>query len=189
MRPYLDDLNGLMLIVNSSLRRAVAPEALVSLIDHVSSEYCVDPEQIHAMGTGSTAPVAEAIACEASDRIASFLSAVGAGTSQDCTPSRPVPLLTYTGDSDRPTINALVARWVNINGCDQEPAVDDLGSGVLKKTFQNCDADVVFYDIQGMGHCFVTHEAKGPAAPLMCEYEQFDHLEDSYEFFAAHPLR
>lgn len=188
MRPYVDGLNGLMLIVQTSDRQAVTPEALVSLIDGIGSAFCVDPEQIHAMGTAWAAAIAEGLACEASDRIASFVSAVGQGTTQACAPGRPVPLLTFTGDTDRTTVNAIVDRWTSINGCDPEPAVDDLGSGVLEKTFLDCDADVVFYDIQGMGHCFVTHEAKGPAAPFMCEYEEFDYLEGSYEFFAAHPL-
>ena len=76
MRPNFDGLNGLMLIVNGSNRQAVTPDALASLIDHVSSEFCVNPDQIHAMGTAWTAAIAEGLACEASDRVASFVSAL-----------------------------------------------------------------------------------------------------------------
>ena len=86
------------------------------------------------------------------------------------------------------TTTDLVTRWSAINGCDPEPAVEDLGSGVLRKTFQNCEADILFYDIEGMGHCFVFHEAKGPIAGWVCEYEEFDYFEDGLRFFAEHPL-
>ena len=131
------------------------------------------------MGTAGTGPIAENLACAASERIASFISAPNTANCSDCTPARPVPLLTFTGDPDQSTTTDLVTRWSVINGCDPEPAAEDLGSGVLRKTFQNCEADMLFYDIQGMGNCFAFHDSKGPAAGWICEYEVFDYLEDA----------
>lgn len=187
-RPYLDDLNGLMVFANTENPQAVSPDALVPLIDEISSDYCVNLKQVHVMGTAWTGPIAENLACSASERIASFASAPNLANDLDCTPARPVPLLSFTGDPDRSVTTDLVARWTDINDCDAEPVVEDLGSGVLQKRFQNCEADILFYDIQGMRHCFVFHEAKGPAAFFIFEYEEFDYLQDALAFFAGHPL-
>ena len=128
------------------------------------------------------------MACEAADRIASFTASGAQVRPDECTPSRPVPLWTFTGDPDRYLVTALVDKWVAINGCDPDPVVDDLGSGVSRKTYQNCEADVVFYDIEGMGHVWPVHEAIGPIDAYVAEYEEVDYLQDTLRFFAEHPL-
>lgn len=188
-RPYLGDLDGLMAMVNTSpgAPGKRSPETMIALIDQISSNYCVDPARIHVMGTSSSAAMAEQLVCEASDLIASFIAALGSGWS-GCTPDRPVPLLTFSGDPDRAGVTTLVDGWVESNGCDPDPVVEDLGSGVYRKTYENCEADVVFYDIEGMGHFWPLHEAMGPAAGYVAEYEEVDYLEEALAFFADHPL-
>ena len=52
---------------------------------------CVNPKQVHVMGTAWTGPIAENLACAASDKIASFISAPNEANDADCTPERPVP--------------------------------------------------------------------------------------------------
>ena len=129
------------------------------------------------------------LACESSDRIASFVSALsGHVPPAGCDPERPVPLLSFTGDVDRTQVAALVETWAGINGCDPDPKVEDLGSGVLRKTFENCEADVLFYDIVGMGHAWPLHEAVGPGAELIAVYEEVDYLDEAVRFFTEHPL-
>lgn len=186
-RPYLDDLDGLMIMVNTATPSRGQPDALASLVDQVSSEYCVDSQRVHVLGTSASYGMAQNFACEYSDRVASFIAALG-GAVLDCRPERPVPLLTFTGDRDRNGVDGLVDKWVEINGCDPEPVVEDLGSGVRRKTYQNCAADILFYDIEGMGHVWPLHEAKGPAAGFVAEYDEVDYLEEAYAFFADHPL-
>ena len=61
-------------------------------------------------------------------------------------------------------------------------------SGVLRETYENCDADVLFYDIEGMDHAWPLHEAKGPGAALIAEYAEVDYLDEAIRFFAEHPL-
>ena len=186
-RPYLDDVPGLMVMVNTSGPATRTTEALLALADQVSSDYCVDPARVHVLGTSSSFDLAERLACEASDRIASFVAALGRG-SLECTPDRPVPLLSFSGDPDRTGVAAMVERWIGFNGCDPDPDVEDLGSGVLRRTYESCEADVVFYDIEGMGHAWPLHEAKGPAAGYVEEYEEVDYLEEAFAFFAEHPM-
>jgi poly(3-hydroxybutyrate) depolymerase len=185
-RPYLDDLEGLMIMVNTETWKRGEPDALASLVDQVSIEYCVDPQRVHVIGTSHSFGMAERFSCEYPDRVASFIAAAGSAVGT-CTPERPVPLFTFTGDPDRNGVNRLVDKWVEINGCYPEPVVEDLGSGVLRKSFQDCVADILFYDIQGMGHQWPMHEAKGPAAAWVAEYAEVDYLEAAYRFFADHP--
>ena len=131
--------------------------------------------------------MSEQFACEYSDRVASFVTALGYFSS-DCTPGRSVPLLTFSGDTDRVGVQLLVDKWVSINSCDPEPTVEDLGSGVQRKTYENCEADILFYDIEGLGHAWPLHESKGPGAALVAEYEEVDYLEEALAFFGEHPL-
>lgn len=187
-RPYLDDLDGLMAIVNTESAGRQSPETAVALIDQISGDYCVDPTRVHVMGTSWSFEMADRLACEESDRVASFVAALGGAVWPDCAPDRPVPLLTFSGDTDRLGVERLVEKWVAVNGCDPDPTVEDLGSGVFRRTYQNCEADIVFYDIEGMGHAWPLHEAKGPGAALVAEYDEVDYLEEAHAFFADHPL-
>ncbi|MEA3510824.1 MAG: hypothetical protein U9R51_05255, partial [Actinomycetota bacterium] len=177
-RPYLDDLDGVMAIVNTQ-QRATTVE-LVALIDELSSNYCIDPHRVHVMGTSWSEDMAVRLACEAPDRIASFVGALGSYVPLNaCQPDRAVPLLTFTGNPDRLYVTRLVERWAELNVCDPEPLVEDLGSGVRRLTYQDCEADVVFYDIEGMGHAWPVHESKGPGAGYTAEYEEVDYLEEA----------
>lgn len=189
-RPYLNDLDGLMVMVNMAPGPAGkrSSATMLALIDQVSGNYCVDPTRVHIMGTSMAADMAHRMACEASDRIASFVASGLWNASTPCEPPRPVPLWTFTGDPDRQTVTAFVDKWAAINGCNPEPVVEHLGSGVSRKIYQNCEADVVFYDIEGMGHVWPMNEAKGPGAQWVAEYEEVDYLEDTLQFFADHPL-
>lgn len=185
-RPHLDDLDGLMAMVNTA--GGWQNDVYEALIDQIGNDYCIDPLRVHVMGTSSSFYEAERLACEAPDRIASFVAALGGGAYPACTPDRPVPLLTFTGDPDRWGAEALLDTWVELNGCDPTPAVEDLGSGVYRKTYQNCEADILFYDIEGMGHAWPMHEAKGPGAGFVAEYDEVDYLEEAFRFFAEHPM-
>jgi poly(3-hydroxybutyrate) depolymerase len=99
-----------------------------------------------------------------------------------------VPLLTFTGDIGRGGLTRVVDTWVELNQCDPEPVVEDLGSGVARKTYQNCLGDIVFYDVDGMGHVFPLHEAIGPGANSAAVYEEVDYLDEAIAFFDSHPL-
>lgn len=187
--PYLDDLNGVMVMVNTQGAIRGEPDVMLTLIDQMSSEFCIDQSRIHVMGTSSSGDEAERLACEAPDRIASFVTGISGNVpSARCSPESPVPLLTFTGDVDRSSTKRLLERWTSVNGCEPELVVEDLGSGVFRKTYQSCVADVLFYDIESMGHAWPLHEAKGPGAAYVAEYEEVDYLDEAMKFFADHPL-
>jgi hypothetical protein len=66
--------------------------------------------------------------------------------------------------------------------------VEDLGSGVSRKTYQDCEADVLFYHIAGAGHAFILHECIGPGASFCQAYEEVNQLEEALRFSEDHPL-
>ena len=188
-RPYLDDLDGLMVMANTAAARLGEPGGLAALLGEVSGDYCVDSQRVHVMGTSWSGGMAERFVCQESEMIASFVSAMTDWVpTSGCNPTRAVPLLTFTGNVDRSHIDRLVARWTEINGCNPEPFNEDLGSGVSRRTYEGCAADVLFYDITTMGHAWPLHEAKGPGADLIAEYDEVDYLDEALTFFANHPL-
>ncbi|MEA2010598.1 MAG: hypothetical protein U9N78_07830 [Actinomycetota bacterium] len=50
------------------------------------------------------------------------------------------------------------------------------------------EADVVFFDIEGMGHAWPVHESKGPGAGYTAEYGEVDYIEEALLFFSDHPM-
>lgn len=186
-RPYLDDIDGVMAIVNT--QQEATTDDIVAIVDEVEADYCIDPRRIHVMATSSSEAMAIKMVCDASDRIASFVAGIGQSVPlSECDPERSVPLLSFTGNADRPFVTELVQTWSEFNSCAPNPSAVDLGSGVTRKTYQECQADVILYDIDTMGHAWPVHESKGAGAAYTAEYEEVDYLEESLRFFADNPL-
>ena len=186
-KPYLDGIDELFVVVGRT--GAWHPGAVLELIDQLERDYCVDPRRVHLMGSSSSAITLGKLVCEATDRIASFSGSMGYfNPALHCTPERPVPLIASTGDPDRLQVTQSVAQWAEWNGCEAEPLVEDLGSGVSRHTYLGCEADVVLFDIAGAGHVFIFHECIGLPASRCREYAEFDDLEDTLAFFERYPL-
>ena len=102
----------------------------------------------------------------------------------------PDPLVAFTGDPDRSGVLSSAKEWAEAYGCEATPLVEELGAGVSRRTFQDCEADIEVLDIEGVPHVFVFHECIGPAASsgLCRENDVVDEIEDSLAFFEAHPL-
>ena len=150
------------------------------LIDQLAVEYCVDPLRVHAMGQDSSASSVAALACEAPDRIASFYDGMG-NFPPKCDSPRPVPLVSLTGDGDRYSVSRSVEAWAENNGCDPEPVDEDLGSGVTRKEYQGCEADVVLYDVEGAGHGIVRQGCLDDRIDYCIANDVFDQLRELRE--------
>jgi poly(3-hydroxybutyrate) depolymerase len=188
-RDAFDDEPMVIAIVGTETAAQQAPATLLALVDELAMDYCLDLRRVHVGGSSSSAYAAAELACVGSDRIASYKDGMGSFLVSACEPERPVPMLAITGNSDRASVTASVERWAATNGCDPEPLVEDLGSGIFRKAYQDCAADVLFYDIEGLGHASVMHECRGPFAETYCkEYEALDELDEAERFFAEHPL-
>ena len=187
-RPYLDDIDVLFAVASTETERSLDTDTMLTLIDRLEEGYCIDLRRIHVMGESSSSGAVGRLACAGSERIASFLGGIGGFNAPGCVPERAVPLFAITGDQDRWIVKPSVERWAEANGCDADPVVEGLGSGVSRSTYQGCDGDVVFFDIEGVGHAFIFHECIGPAAGFCRAYAEVDQLDDALEFFEQHPL-
>ena len=187
-RPYLDQVEALFVVAGTETEYSTKDDTMLALIDRLEESYCIDTNRIHVMGESSSSGAVGRLACAGSDRIASFLGGMGGFDAPGCVPERPVPLIAITGDQDRWIVEPSVERWAGVNDCDADPLVEDLGSGVSRSTYQDCDGDVVSFDIEGVGHAFIFHECIGPAAGFCRAYAEVDQLEDALEFFEQHPL-
>jgi poly(3-hydroxybutyrate) depolymerase len=187
-RPYLDDIDGLSVIVSTRQSHERSIETMRKLLDQLEQDYCIDTDRIHAIGTSSSSSTVAILACEEAERIASFGGGMGDLRSHLCEPERAVPLVIFTGDPDRHVVDLTVEQWTEFNGCETELSVADLGSGISKKTYQGCEGDVVYYDIAGMGHVWPLHECIGPGAEYCAAYVEIDYLDEVIAFFNDHPM-
>jgi dienelactone hydrolase len=185
-RPYLDPVESIFVMESSGPRSTTTMNAL---LDRLEEAYCIDPRRVHAMGSSSSGLTVMKLACEASDRIASYFAGSGAFSHLFCAPERAVPLMAMTGDTDRRTVSQSVEEWAEAYECDGDPVIEDLGAGVTRTAHQGCLADIVLYDVEGAGHGMVHRECLGGESERYCyPNEVLDVVREMERFFAEHPL-
>lgn len=144
-----------------------------NLIDSLSANYNIDPNRIYACGMSNGGFMSYLLACELNDQIAAIASVTGSMAPQyTCSPGIEVPVLEIHGTSDNVVgyngttnvgipIDDVLSFWVNNNGCDQMPTIEELPntntadqSTVTKFTFNNCTDGqaVLHYRVNQGGH-------------------------------------
>ena len=145
------------------------------------------------------------LSCKLSERIAAIGAVSGAYLLpwEECNPARQVPAVIFHGTAD-PIVPyeggpsqafdipfANIPEWVGVfaerNGC--EPIARDLpqSGSVSGFEYENCQADVVFYSIEGGGHSWPGGEPlpefiTGPTT------QDINATQVMWEFFQAHPM-
>ncbi|GAA4382426.1 extracellular catalytic domain type 1 short-chain-length polyhydroxyalkanoate depolymerase [Hymenobacter koreensis] len=109
-----------------------------ALIDSLSARYRIDPNRVYSTGMSNGGFMSYELACQLSGRIAAVGSVTGsmiASRMNTCAPSRPVPIIEIHGTADATVpysggtalnfvpIPALLAHWVQVNGCNPTPVV------------------------------------------------------------------
>jgi len=198
-KAWFAGVKGLLVVAGAQYNDEGTPALLSALLDRLENDYCIDRGQVHVIGASSSAWKAAQFACAASDRVASFAASLGDFQPASCPraasngstfgpPVRPVPVVAYTGAEDLDATVRAAQSWAKTNGCSADPLVEDLGSGVTKKTYQHCRADVVLYELANLGHQFPMHTCTGPGAWICAPYKQIDSVELWTTFFATHQL-
>jgi polyhydroxybutyrate depolymerase len=177
------------------------------LIDHLESEYNLDPARIYANGLSNGGGMSFALACNLSGRIAAIGSVAGANLMpwNECNPSRPVPAIVFHGTADPivpfeggpsrsfdipfPKVDDWVHTLAERNGCNLDPQTLP-GTGVASGVhFTGCDqdAEVIYYTIDGGGH---TWPGGDPLPEWIAGYTTYDiHATRlMWDFFQQHPL-
>jgi polyhydroxybutyrate depolymerase len=176
------------------------------LIDHLSILYNIDPARVYANGLSNGGGMSYLLACRLSDRIAAIGSVAGAYTYplQNCSPSRPVPLIAFHGTADPvvpfqggpsesfdvpfPNVPAWMAAWAERNQCAQTSEFQ-VSANIRGVTYSDCaqNAEVVFYTIDGGGHTW----PGGNPLPVWITgptSTEIDATRVTWAFFEKHPM-
>lgn len=73
---------------------------LVDLLDHVEATSCIDTDRVLVTGFAIGAVMASAFTCQHADRVSVLATVSGLWDPPGCTPSRPVPVISFHGDAD-----------------------------------------------------------------------------------------
>lgn len=95
-------------------------EAIQELIGALVEDYCVDSHRVGLIGSSSSGRFTATLAESSDDIVAAMAIGIGQFPPADGA-ERAVPLLAWTGDSDRSAVDSSVQSWAEVNGCDLMP--------------------------------------------------------------------
>jgi polyhydroxybutyrate depolymerase len=167
------------------------------LIRYLQSQFNIDSVRIYATGISNGAQMTNRLGCELADVLAAIAPVSGGyPPTQECHPTRPVPVVAFHGTADKLipyegqgrlllSAREWAAAWANRNGCDSTPTVTFQHGEVTGETWDNCrdGATVTFYTVQGRGHSW-----PGSAMPPEITTQDINATDVIWEFFMAHPM-
>lgn len=189
---------------------------LLSDLDRVIN---VDKSRVFLTGISNGAAMTHRLACEMADRVAAIAPIAGENqfsAVNDCTPSRPVPVMEFHGtddpfwaygtETDDIDLNGQgkafsvphsIAGWVSRNGCDPTPTTVVIpdsdssdGSTVTRESYSQCQAgaDVILYKLNGGGHTWPDGWQYFSEPIVGNTNRDINANELMWEFFKAHPM-
>lgn len=169
-----------------------------ALLDELEARLCVDPRRVYSTGFSNGGFLSHRLACEASDRIAAIAPVSGMMGIDDCTPTRPIPVMHFHGTSDTivpydgggltgyRSAAETDAGWAMRNGCDTATTETFANGDSRCVSHTGCDggSEVTLCTITGGGH---TWPGGGyfPGGHITTDLSATDAM---WAFFAAHPL-
>lgn len=182
------------------------------LLDDLESRANVDPRRVFATGMSNGGMMCYRLAADLADRIAAIAPVAGTQAFDDPRPSRAVPVLHFHGTADKivpyagSTANATgkvlrfkgveetIDTWVKLDGCGAKPDVTEISdaahdnTSATRRVYGNGrdGAEVVLYEIKGMGHTWPGR----PALPFLGGVTRnVDANDVIWEFFEKHPMK
>lgn len=176
-----------------------------ALLKELQEKLCVDNKRVYATGMSNGGHLAFRLGCEAADLFAAIAPVAGLTFDDNCTPSRPIPVLHFHGTQDgsvpyeggkeyktqdktytSPKIKDVFASWAKRNGCTDTPKTS-LRKGVATcETYTQCKegAEVTLCTSQDVGHCWPGNSfcASGKSTTDISANELM------WAFFQKHPL-
>jgi polyhydroxybutyrate depolymerase len=130
----------------------------------VGDAYCVDPARVLVTGMSSGGFMAGAVACTRSDLVTAA-GPVTATVPPDvlCASAEPVAYAYFHGTADAVvpfeggagspgSVEATSQAWAEHNGCTAQPSDEGLGTEVVHRSWDGCDASTDLYIVEGGGH-------------------------------------
>jgi polyhydroxybutyrate depolymerase len=185
------------------------------MLADLSFQASVDQNRVYVNGFSNGGGMTFDLGCNAGDTFAAMGTVAAAVvTTEDCSPSRPMPAIVFHGTADpivpyeggemgSPLLKAAaeithappvfvgvedwVAFWAEGNGCDPEPGTITQQGDVRGVRYSGCldDAEVDFYTIEEGGHSW---PGGFPIPGVGKTSRDIDATEEMWEFFQAHAL-
>ncbi|VVB62294.1 Esterase PHB depolymerase [uncultured archaeon] len=177
------------------------------LIDTMKQKFNINSSKIYVAGISDGGFMAYSVATYLSDIIAAIApvaGSIGYGYFGEYPmyytppPKNPVSVIAFHGTADvnvpydnntsngqwkNPSVNELIAFWVEYNGCIPTPEIWTSESGkIIRRTYTNGEnaTEVVLYTTVGGGHCW-------PGNPMDNPDSEISATNLIWEFFEAHP--
>ncbi len=189
---------------------------LTALVDHFIEQFGADRRRVYATGMSNGAMMSYRLACERADRFAAIGPVAGLmaqNLSASCSPSRPVPVISFVGTEDPlmpfqggpvsgdrgPVLSETEARarWATFNGCEGSPTVTQEpdrapgdGTRIRREALGPCRAgsEVVFYVVEGGGHTWPGGAQYLPRGIIGRTSQELDASRTLWEFFQRFQL-
>ncbi|MFT3948095.1 MAG: PHB depolymerase family esterase [Agriterribacter sp.] len=176
------------------------------LIDHLLANYKINPKKVYATGHSNGGMMSYRLACELSDKIAAIApNSCTMVVNDDCTPSRPVPVLhmhskldenvVYTGGYGKgisgvycPPLDSVLNVWSVNNGCTAPAQVMISNSRYTFKKWDQCsnNSSVHYYLTEDGGHAWPGGLPSTPNADIPSSSINANDL--LWEFFQQYQL-
>lgn len=158
------------------------------MLSVLSNQLCIDQARIYATGHSNGGEMASQLACMLPNTIAAVAPVSGA-VWQGCD-GRAFPIISFQGTADQNVLYdwsaSAMADWAQHNRCSGSPTVTQVTAHVSRQNYQKCQADVVFYTIDGGGHTWPGSKISGGAGPVTTEINASNLI---WTFFLNHPKK
>lgn len=139
-----------------------------NLLNHLQSNFCINPAQIYATGFSNGGGFVNLLACKLSNRIAAFAPVSGSYVTpfKICTIKRPVPIIEFHGTADKTvpyngdlftkefSVLNWIDDWIKQDECLKKPTILYQSTKIVAYTWPDCksQAAIVHYKIINEPH-------------------------------------
>jgi polyhydroxybutyrate depolymerase len=177
------------------------------MIEEIQQDFAVDEQRIYATGISNGGLMTNRLACELSDKIAAIAVVAPTGLMENCSPSRPVPVMIIYGTEDpaypldgslprgifsrvpydRVLPHDMLHSWLQMNGCPPDTMRTSTRGAVTCTSYQGeNDSEVLFLVVEGMGHTWPSGKQYFFARVIGRVTHELS-MEDIWAFFQEHP--
>lgn len=155
-----------------TIKNNIDVEFTEALIEKLQNEYAIDPKRIYSSGMSNGGYFSFLLACELSDKVAAIGSVTGLmfkNILDNCTPTRPVPVMQIHGTQDNVVdysgVDGIISFWINHNKVSSTPTVSKIpdtnttdGSTIERFIYKGDNVEIQHLKVTGGGHDWPGHK-------------------------------